>query len=200
MNKKEQKIGKPAIYKIVNTYNNKLYVGSCIGQYLRKGQHWHKLRKGIHDNSHLQSAWNKYGEDSFIFEVLEHVDNVNSLIEREQYWIDLLDVCNRSKGYNKAPKAGSNLGRKMSKTSRNKMSIAKKGVKQNPESVLKRTQSNYKQVKCCNIIKNSRMNFDSIKQAAEFFNIDSGAISKALSDKYPNNKTAGGYTWEFVTS
>jgi len=200
MTKKEQKIGKSAIYKIVNTYNNKLYVGSCVGHYLRKGQHWHKLRQGTHDNNHLQSAWNMYGEDTFIFEVVEYVDDVFKLIEREQFWMDALDVCNRKKGYNKAPRAGSNLGRTMSTESRKKMSMSKKGLKQDPNVVKCRALSNSKAV--CNYDKTGKFLFEyfSIKKAAEHLGINPGSISKALSDNYPNNKTAGGYIWKFGTS
>lgn len=195
---REQKIGKPAIYKIVNADNSKLYVGSCVGHYLRKGQHWHKLRKGTHDNNHLQSAWNMYGEDSFVFEIIEYVDDVNKLIEREQYWIDSLKVCNRTKGYNKAPRAGSNLGLKMSEESKVKMSKAKKGVKQDPDVVARRAKSVSKacEAEFCGIT----IYFDSILEGANYVGIDPASISKALSDKYPNNKTAGGFKWKFGTS
>lgn len=101
MNKRKQKIGKSAIYKIVNNINNKLYIGSCVGHYLRKGQHWYRLRKGTHDNNHLQNSWNKYGEENFEFIVIEFVPDVNNLIKREQHWIDTLKVCDRTIGYNK---------------------------------------------------------------------------------------------------
>jgi len=199
MKNREHKIGKPAIYKIINLINNKLYVGSCIGHYQRKGQHWYRLRRGTHDNNHLQSAWNLYKEDNFSFEVLEFVDDVNLLIELEQYWMDTLEVCNRLKGYNKAPRAGSNLGRKMSKESRLKMSIAKKGVKQAPEAIENRAKSNRKTVECYDLKGVLKMGFNSVKEAGEFFKIDRGSISKAISDKYPSNKTAGGYIWKFGT-
>lgn len=197
MKNREQKIGKPAIYKIVNTVNNKLYIGSCVGHYQRKGQHWYRLRVGTHDNNHLQSSWNLYGEEAFLFEIIEFVEDVNKLIELEQMWIDKLDVCNRTKGYNKAPRAGSNLGRKMSKESREKMSKAKSGVSQGPETVRKRAESCSKAVECYDE-EGYIEQFSSIKKAAEVHCVDSGAISKAISDKYPNNKTAGGFKWRFI--
>jgi hypothetical protein len=43
----------------------------------------------------LQNAWNKYGEDNFYFSVLELVPDKDKLIEREQYWIDKLNACDR---------------------------------------------------------------------------------------------------------
>jgi hypothetical protein len=193
----EQKIGKPAIYKIVNNENGKLYVGSCVGHYLRKGQHWHKLRKGTHDNNHLQSAWNLYGEKKFTFEIIEFV-NIEFLIEREQYWIDTLQGCDRTIGYNKAPRAGSNLGRKMSKESKLKMSFAKKGVKQSLDFVKRRTEANYKRVECYTKDGSFVNAFNSVKEASNYFGINSTSISKCLSNTYPNNKTAAGHIWKYV--
>ena len=55
------------------------------------GDRWdcHKaqLRGNYHDNPHLQNSWNKYGEENFIFEVIEVVDKCD-IDEREKYWID----------------------------------------------------------------------------------------------------------------
>jgi group I intron endonuclease len=81
----------------------------------------------------LQNAWNKYGSESFVFEVLEHCDK-NLLQEKEQYWIDLLDTCN--KGFNISKKAGVHIGGGMvagtyrhSKEVRLKISAKNKGRK-----------------------------------------------------------------------
>lgn len=46
------------------------------------------LRKGTHNNRRLQEDFNKYGEDNFIFRILEKLDNLENSIEREQYYID----------------------------------------------------------------------------------------------------------------
>jgi hypothetical protein len=196
MIKLEQKIGKPAIYKIVNTHNNKLYVGSCVGHYVRKGQHYYRLRKGTHDNNHLQSAWNLYGEESFVFDIIEFVQDVHKLIEREQYWIDTLNVCNRLFGYNKAPMAGSNLGRKMSIESRLKMSSAKKGIKQNPETVKQRAESSQKTISCFSKEGKFISSFASRKEAGGHFNINPTTISKVLKNNGVN-KTAGKMIWKY---
>lgn len=53
------------IYKIINLKNNKIYFGSSNNLYKRSADHFSALRKGKHENKHLQSAFNKYGEDSF---------------------------------------------------------------------------------------------------------------------------------------
>lgn len=101
------------IYAITNLINNKIYVGSSIDLYTRHYQHKSDLNKGIHKNPHLQNAWNKYSSENFSFSVIEVVPNVNQLLEREQYWIDTLNVCDREIGYNALPVAGNTIGRKM---------------------------------------------------------------------------------------
>ncbi len=76
------------IYRITNTHNDKCYIGSSKNIKFRMyDQHRRELRKNAHKNGHLQGAWNKYGESLFKFEVLEYCE-VDSLIKREQYWID----------------------------------------------------------------------------------------------------------------
>ena len=67
------------IYKIRNVVNGKFYVGSTINQKDRFRNHRRLLRKNRHHCAHLQAAWNKYGEDCFKFEVIEHDIPVGAL-------------------------------------------------------------------------------------------------------------------------
>lgn len=64
---------------------------------------------GVHVNSHLQNAYDKYGNDSLEFEIIEYIeidDNIKeTLLEREQFWIDTVNP-----EYNILPIAGSTLG------------------------------------------------------------------------------------------
>ncbi len=78
------------IYVIRNKANGKIYIGSSKNIRRRMYEHQSELRRGIHDNDHLQKAWHKYGDDAFEFEVLEKCE-VAMLTEREQYWIDKTD-------------------------------------------------------------------------------------------------------------
>lgn len=100
------------IYKIENILNKKVYIGSSVDLKTRKRKHFEKLRVNTHENSHLQYAFNKYGEENFKFEVVEYVHAKENLLSREQYWIDKLNVCNKDIGYNILPTAGNNLGYK----------------------------------------------------------------------------------------
>lgn len=93
------------IYKIENTINVNIYVGSAVNLYVRLGDHRSGLRANKHANTILQNAWNKYGESAFVFSVLEVVHDKTKLIEREQYYIDTLNPY-----YNICRTAGSRLG------------------------------------------------------------------------------------------
>ena len=63
------------IYKITNKQNDKFYIGSSTNIEMRWYAHKSYLRRNVHANQHLQNAWNKYGEDNFIFSILPKVNH-----------------------------------------------------------------------------------------------------------------------------
>lgn len=75
------------IYKIINVVNNKFYVGSAVDLKRRKARHFSELRTGRHNNRHLQAAWVKYGEQSFVFVVVEELDATADLLAAENKWL-----------------------------------------------------------------------------------------------------------------
>jgi group I intron endonuclease len=77
------------IYGIINSAGFCKYVGQTYCFSKRWTEHKRLLRKGKHGNTHLQHAWNKYGERHFRFTVLEFCQ-LEYLNEREQFWIDEL--------------------------------------------------------------------------------------------------------------
>jgi group I intron endonuclease len=101
------------VYKITNTTNGHAYVGSSANK-SRQGidgrmrDHRTNLLANKHCNAHLQHAWNKYGADAFVFEVLLYCDPEHCLMH-EQIALDYYKP-----EYNIAPTAGSSLGRKHS--------------------------------------------------------------------------------------
>ena len=80
------------IYKITNTISNKYYIGSDsnISQNIRWSDHKSKLRRNKHYNVHMQNAWNKYGESTFRYEILETFKNktAEELSGIEQLYLD----------------------------------------------------------------------------------------------------------------
>lgn len=78
---------KSGIYKIINVVNNKFYVGSAVNLRRRKARHFTELRNSRHNNRHLQAAWAKYGEKSFVFVVVEEVADTTKLLTAENVWL-----------------------------------------------------------------------------------------------------------------
>ena len=73
LNKTSNVCLRTGVYCIRNTTNGKLYVGSAAVSFkARWNSHRNALRRGEHAAKHLQSSWNKYGEDKFEFLVLEY--------------------------------------------------------------------------------------------------------------------------------
>lgn len=87
------------IYRILNAATDKVYIGSSVDVKRRFTDHKLALRHKTHHSVHLQRAWDKYGEDSFLFEVVEECSK-EILIDREKWWIENLLAGDREYGYN----------------------------------------------------------------------------------------------------
>lgn len=122
------------IYMILNEKSNKVYIGQSVNINLRFIRHSSKLSCNKHENSHLQSAFNKYGKESFKFEILEiYEQNSILLTQAEQYWIDYFKFIGIEL-YNIAPVAGSLLGYKHSKEACLHKSLSQLGRKRKPHT------------------------------------------------------------------
>ena len=62
------------VYEIKNILNGHRYIGSSININGRLQDHKKVLRKCQHGNFHLQSAFNKYGKENFVFNPLLYCD------------------------------------------------------------------------------------------------------------------------------
>lgn len=87
------------IYKITNTLNNKMYIGSAKDFDVRFSRHIRDLKNNAHHNIHLQRSYNKYGFDVFEFEIIERIPyEKDIIIERENYYIK--EFNSKTEGYN----------------------------------------------------------------------------------------------------
>ena len=121
---------KSGVYKITNVVNGRVYIGSTVFFKRRWKVHKTNLRGGYHHSPKLQHAWNKYGEESFEFSVIEEcLPDKHTLEAREQVWIDYYESYSFH-NYNIAKFAGKPmLGRKHTPERNTKMSKIMKGRK-----------------------------------------------------------------------
>lgn len=107
---------KSGIYKITNLVNQKFYIGGSVNVYNRMHTHRTKLKNKNHSCKHLEYSYHKYGEDNFLFEVIEYCKQ-DELVLREQYYLDLLKP-----EYNKRTLAQINQNLEVTKQTREKIS------------------------------------------------------------------------------
>lgn len=78
---------KSGVYKIYNKENGRIYIGSAKRFKERYMGHFSSLKRNKHHNIFLQGDFNKFGEQCFLFEVLEVVpgDKSNRQIKEQEY-------------------------------------------------------------------------------------------------------------------
>lgn len=127
------------IYRIYNVANDKTYIGCTTDYHFRSASHKNSLKGNYHKNIHLQSAWNKYGAENFIFEILEECDK-EFLPSMENWWCNMLNTHNRSCGYNILPTGPENHPA-LSEETKFKISKANKGKSFSEEHRLKLSEA-----------------------------------------------------------
>lgn len=90
------------IYTISNSVNGRKYIGQTFDLGGRWNRHLLSLRNKNHHNIFLQRAWNKYGEDAFIWDMVYDSDSRDEINKLEE---DL--ILENVGGYNIRP-GGSN--------------------------------------------------------------------------------------------
>lgn len=75
------------IYRITNMENGHYYIGSAESFARREWQHKYALKRNEHKNPRLQAAWNKYGADMFVFEIIEEVPEDRATFDIENTYL-----------------------------------------------------------------------------------------------------------------
>lgn len=180
------------IYMIKNIINNKVYIGSAKKLVSRLSNHRHLLNNNKHHSIHLQHAWNKYGEDVFIFGVIKVVEDLDKLIEFEQNFIDKYKSSNDKYGYNICPLAKNNLGSKHQRgINDKKRRMTGKGnnfynKKHSPEALFKISENNFqKKLTIENINEIKFLYEEGVTQdiIAKIFNVGQPHISKIINNR-----------------
>jgi group I intron endonuclease len=77
---------RPGVYLIRCMASGEFYVGSSKNVGQRWHQHRHELRRGVHDNTRLQAAYDQHGPDSFRYNILQWC-KPDQLTEVEDLWL-----------------------------------------------------------------------------------------------------------------
>lgn len=172
------------IYQIRNIVNEKVYIGQTKQPFFKRFLHhvW-KLRKGMHDNKHLQRAFDFYTEEAFVFEVLEVIENPKLLDKKEIEYIKKAKRCNLcynisdgGQGMHGIPMPDHvkemlsklnkklNTGKHPSVETRKKMSDSRKGTKRSSEEVSKMLQTRSNKILSGNKTKSCKITAEEAKQ------------------------------------
>ena len=101
------------IYKIENLVNGKILIGSSKNLPGKENSYRFQLRQGSHMNRELQRDYSLYGEEKFLFSVVDYLepkdgpehDYTGDLATLEEMWMEKLQPYG-DKGYNKIKQKG----------------------------------------------------------------------------------------------
>jgi group I intron endonuclease len=202
---------KGGVYCIVNTINNKKYIGSTKCFKSRFSKHKSDLLKKKHHSFLLQRSWDKYGSEAFEFKILEEVSDCLLYKQKEQHYLDTEDChYNLDKQVNKGM-----LGKKHSDETKVLIAEANKmlcGTKNHMYGKSKELHHNYgkkmpqngrsgkehhnygkpsyskKAVLCYDLDDNFIAEYSSSKEAAEQLNINLIYLRAVCGGKYKSAK------------
>lgn len=104
------------IYKITCIANGKVYIGSSNNISKRIKEHYNNLRKQKHINIYFQRLWNKYGENTFIAEV------IITCIEEYRFKLEQWFLTNTSNKINLSETVVVNEGQPLKESTKKKIS------------------------------------------------------------------------------
>lgn len=186
--------GKSGVYRLINLTNDSIYVGSSSDLGRRFTSYYSFMYIDAQKTSLICKALLKYGYSKFSLEVIEYCP-VEKLLEREQYYIDMLKP-----RYNILQVAGcSSLGYRHTKETLAKFK-ARKHTKETIEKFKAKVFSEETRAKIsaekgtkvliCDLLTNNNSEYDSIRKAAEGLNAPNSTIryyalhNKLYKDRY----------------
>jgi len=103
----KERIKPSGVFEVKNTFNGKVLLGSSLNLEGSLNRHKFMLKIGSHTNKSLQTDWDEFGPENFIFEILEQVQvrddpNFNlkdELTLLEMIWLEKLQPFGE-RGYN----------------------------------------------------------------------------------------------------
>lgn len=189
----------PGIYIWYNNITNKYYVGS--GKDLQDRLRRYFLPSELKSKRMISQSLNKHGYENFtliiVYTFNKNITN-NLLLEKEQYFIDLLNpyyniakLAGNTKGVLHTDEAKLKISLSLSNKPRNesvKANLKEKlkgnknslGVKRDEEFKKRITLNSSRKISVYDINNNLLNNFDSINSTASYFKVNRGTISKYI--------------------
>ena len=159
---------KSGVYLIRNLNNKKFYVGSSLDLRRRFKEYFNISHLLRNNRLPICAALSKYGYSQFSVEIIEYCD-ISILLEREQYYLDLLKP-----QYNILKIAGSFKGFLHSEITKNKLSAIFKG------NVNSQNQPNAIPVIVLDLETGKTTQYASARKAAEALNISNSTVMRRL--------------------
>lgn len=184
------------IYKITNTINSKIYIGSCDRSFKERFKehctYYFQSKEGRCKIHHplLWRAYDKYGIENFSVEILEILDGETHkfILEKEEYYIQTLNP-----DYNIClyPTEGGkpNKGKKLTEEWKNNIKLKSLEYKHSEETLKIVTENNKENaVKLRFYNDNTELSFKSWVEASKYFGCSSSGIQTSYkrSGKYKN--------------
>lgn len=153
------------IYKIVNSVNDKVYVGQTIRTLeSRLRRHFDDATKHPHTLNKFHRAINKYGKDKFRIELIDEASTQKELNQKEKFWIR---KCNSiDNGYNTAE--GGEGGNTYKGRSAEQMNATKAKLS---KANLGRNNGMSNQIKAKNVKTGKEYFFDTLSACLKFLGI-----------------------------
>lgn len=149
------------VYQIKNKLNNKSYIGSTINLHNRIIRHLWYLKHNIHHSPKLQQSFNKYGIENFEVNILCELEKNKHIQILEEEYIKMLESVD--KGYNiLSTTKPSSYGFKLSEEQK------RKAIQKSCKKVIAFDRYSGEKIR----------EFDSVRQAATFFNTSTSNISR----------------------
>ena len=164
-------------YQIINIKNNKKYIGITEKEVnIRFKEHKNLLNKNKHPNYNLQKDWNLFGEENFVFSLIEscYYNSLEEGYEREHYLIS-----NSENLYNIAP--GGRINPMYSKEIKGKMIKTKQDSVPNIYQLEEIEENVFKVIN----------KFNSQKEAQKLTGLSQANISRSIKEKVKGS----GYYW-----
>jgi len=107
----KQSVKPMGIFQIRNLVNGKLFIGGTFNLDVAYNKHKFQLNLGSHKNKDLQKEWREHGQENFIYEILEVLEQDDNIYRDYNDELKVLEECWLEKiqsfgdqGYNKPPR------------------------------------------------------------------------------------------------